>query len=339
MPHRLCSLRRILDQGNAISNLSASTAASLHFPIHDDNHNETVKRPALSLRVTLICDCICCIRGWPACHTRFDCSICQLLRCIFFVSHYLTETYLIGSMKVLMGLHRKFLRTILSMKKFTVCVNVKNRFKMFVSLFCLSSFSSVLFSSVLSCTSSNSLSLFHSEVCKISRGLQHWRCETYLQEGVHHPSAQKTSHPPAVGSVWGAAEWVSFKLIDTIFEKHWCHTDELDLSGCPARLCSGYVDEARNILKNLEMTIPGLAMVRLRRVSLERRHGNLDEAEALLREAMESSKTTTEMSFYAVKLARQHMKVQKSLSKARKVLLDAIEKDQVRSERRLWTED
>lgn len=95
-------------------------AASLHFPIND--FTSTVKRPSLSLRVTLICDCICCIRGWPACHTRFDCSICQLLRCIFFVSHYLTETYLIGSMKVLMGLHRKFLRTILSMKQFTVCI-------------------------------------------------------------------------------------------------------------------------------------------------------------------------------------------------------------------------
>lgn len=98
-------------------------------------HIDTVNRPALSLRVTLICDCICCIRGWPACHTRFDCSICQLLRCIFFVSHYLTETYLIGSMKVLMGLHRKFLKTILSMKKFTVSVNWKFRFK---RVFCLS---------------------------------------------------------------------------------------------------------------------------------------------------------------------------------------------------------
>lgn len=171
MPHRLCALRRILDQGNAIINLSLTSAASLHFPIHDDNHIETVKRPALSLRVTLICDCICCIRGWPACHTRFDCSICQLLRCIFFVSHYLTETYLIGSMKVLMGLHRKFLKT-MSMKKFTVCVNLKSRFKMLLSLFAFP-LSPLFFFSVLSCTSSNSLSLFHSEVCKISRGLQH----------------------------------------------------------------------------------------------------------------------------------------------------------------------
>lgn len=210
MPHRLCTLRRVLDQGNAIFNLSLTSATSLHFPIHDDNHIETVNRPALSLRVTLICDCICCIRGWPACHTRFDCSICQLLRCIFFVSHYLTETYLIGSMKVLMGLHRKFLKTILSMKKFTVSVNLKIRFKT-CCLFCLS-LSPLFFFSVLSCTSSNSLSLFHSEVCKISRGLQHWRCETCLQEGVHHPSAQETSHPPAVGSLWGAAKWVALKL-------------------------------------------------------------------------------------------------------------------------------
>ncbi|KAM8831217.1 pre-mRNA-processing factor 39 [Spinachia spinachia] len=90
----------------------------------------------------------------------------------------------------------------------------------------------------------------------------------------------------------------------------------------------GNVEEARSILKSLEQVVPGLAMVRLRRVSLERRHGNLEEAEALLREAMESAKNVTETSFYAVKLARQMMKVQRSLSKARKVLLDAIEKDQ-----------
>lgn len=90
----------------------------------------------------------------------------------------------------------------------------------------------------------------------------------------------------------------------------------------------GNVEEARGILKSLEVAVAGLAMVRLRRVSLERRHGNLEEAEALLREAMESAKNATETSFYAVKLARLHMKVQRSLSKAKKVLLDAIENDQ-----------
>lgn len=89
------------------------------------------------------------------------------------------------------------------------------------------------------------------------------------------------------------------------------------------------MDEARQILMSLETTIPGLAMARLRRVSMERRHGNLEGAEALLREAMESANNATEASFYAVKLARQLMKIQRSLSKAKKVLLDAIEKDQV----------
>lgn len=79
----------------------------------------------------------------------------------------------------------------------------------------------------------------------------------------------------------------------------------------------------------MEMTIPGLAMVRLRRVSLERRHGNVAEAEALLSESMESAGSITERSFYAVKLARQQMKVQRNVSKAKKVLLDAIESDQV----------
>uniref|UniRef100_H2MJR9 Pre-mRNA-processing factor 39 n=2 Tax=Oryzias latipes TaxID=8090 RepID=H2MJR9_ORYLA len=91
------------------------------------------------------------------------------------------------------------------------------------------------------------------------------------------------------------------------------------------------VEEARGILKTLEATIPGLAMVRLRRVNLERRHGNLEEAEALLKEAMEQGRDVTEMSFYAVKLARHVMKVQKDPSKAKKVLLDALERDPTNS--------
>uniref|UniRef100_A0A3P8ZYS7 Pre-mRNA-processing factor 39 n=1 Tax=Esox lucius TaxID=8010 RepID=A0A3P8ZYS7_ESOLU len=90
----------------------------------------------------------------------------------------------------------------------------------------------------------------------------------------------------------------------------------------------GSIEEARGILKSLEEAVPSLAMVRLRRVSLERRHGNLEEAEALLREAMTSGKNASETSFYAVKLARQLLKVQRSLTKARKVLLEAIDQDQ-----------
>nr|XP_005992757.1 PREDICTED: pre-mRNA-processing factor 39 isoform X2 [Latimeria chalumnae] len=89
----------------------------------------------------------------------------------------------------------------------------------------------------------------------------------------------------------------------------------------------GNINEARRILKVFEGSVPGLAMVRLRRVSLERRHGNLEEAEILLQEAIDNAKTSSESSFYAIKLARLLFKVQKNLSKARTVLLEAIEND------------
>ncbi|XP_028677542.1 pre-mRNA-processing factor 39 [Erpetoichthys calabaricus] len=89
----------------------------------------------------------------------------------------------------------------------------------------------------------------------------------------------------------------------------------------------GNINEARQILKTFEESVPGLAMVRLRRVSLERRHGNLEEAEILLRDAINNGRTIAESSFYAVKLARLLFKVHKNIQKARNVLLDAIEKD------------
>lgn len=65
-------------------------------------------------------------------------------------------------------------------------------------------------------------------------------------------------------------------------------------------------------------------------MSLERRHGNLDEAEALLEDAIKNAKTTSESTFFSVKLARQFLKVQRSVGKAKKVLLEAIEKDEVK---------
>ncbi|XP_015282140.1 PREDICTED: pre-mRNA-processing factor 39 [Gekko japonicus] len=89
----------------------------------------------------------------------------------------------------------------------------------------------------------------------------------------------------------------------------------------------GNINEARRILKTFEENVSGLAMIRLRRVSLERRHGNLEEAEHLLQEAVRNSKSSYEASFFAVKLARHLFKIQKSLLKARKVLLEAIDRD------------
>ncbi|MBN3289366.1 PRP39 factor, partial [Polypterus senegalus] len=89
----------------------------------------------------------------------------------------------------------------------------------------------------------------------------------------------------------------------------------------------GNRQEARRILENLEQLVPGLAMVRLRRASLERRAGNMEAAESLLREAVQYSQGTPLHAFYSIKLARQLLRVQKNLGRARKVLLDAIEKE------------
>ncbi|XP_034504292.1 pre-mRNA-processing factor 39 isoform X2 [Ailuropoda melanoleuca] len=89
----------------------------------------------------------------------------------------------------------------------------------------------------------------------------------------------------------------------------------------------GNINEARNILRTFEECVLGLAMVRLRRVSLERRHGNMEEAEHLLQDAIKNAKSNNESSFYAIKLARHLFKIQKNLPKSRKVLLEAIERD------------
>lgn len=70
-------------------------------------------------------------------------------------------------------------------------------------------------------------------------------------------------------------------------------------------------------------------MVRLRRVSLERRHGNMEEAEHLLQDAIKNAKSNNESSFYAIKLARHLFKIQKNFAKSKKVLLEAIERDKV----------
>ncbi|XP_040188805.1 pre-mRNA-processing factor 39 isoform X2 [Rana temporaria] len=89
----------------------------------------------------------------------------------------------------------------------------------------------------------------------------------------------------------------------------------------------GNIEEAKCILKTLEECVEGLAMVRLRRVNLERRHGNLIEAENLLTDAMNNAKSNNELSFYAIKLSRHYSKIQKNIEKAKKVLSDAIQRD------------
>ncbi|XP_066575068.1 pre-mRNA-processing factor 39 isoform X2 [Amia ocellicauda] len=87
----------------------------------------------------------------------------------------------------------------------------------------------------------------------------------------------------------------------------------------------GNVEGARRLLERLELAVPGLAVVRLRRAGLERRSGFTDRAESLLREAVQQSQATPLHAFYSIKLARLLLRVQRNPGKARRVLQDAIE--------------
>ncbi|XP_072277499.1 pre-mRNA-processing factor 39-like [Pyxicephalus adspersus] len=89
----------------------------------------------------------------------------------------------------------------------------------------------------------------------------------------------------------------------------------------------GCLDSAHAILCHLENTIPGLAIVRMRRVGLEKRNGNLQEAERLLKEAIQMSAGTKLAGFYAVKLSRLILKLQRDPHKAKAVLKEALKKD------------
>ncbi|KAM9356937.1 pre-mRNA-processing factor 39 [Symphorus nematophorus] len=88
----------------------------------------------------------------------------------------------------------------------------------------------------------------------------------------------------------------------------------------------GDLMEARRVLEALEKTLPGLAVVRLRRAALERRAGQLDQSEALLREAVaESKEKPTLHAFYSIKLARLLLKLGRNPNRARRVLQEALE--------------
>ncbi|XP_061091786.1 pre-mRNA-processing factor 39 [Conger conger] len=109
-------------------------------------------------------------------------------------------------------------------------------------------------------------------------------------------------------------------------EIHLSHKHSMHLQWATFEERHGNITEAGRVLENLEQTMPGLAMVRLRRAGLERRTGRLDQAEALLREAVQQSKDSPSLhAFYSIKLARLLLKLGKNAAKAKTVLLEAIE--------------
>ncbi|XP_065061641.1 pre-mRNA-processing factor 39-like [Rhopilema esculentum] len=84
---------------------------------------------------------------------------------------------------------------------------------------------------------------------------------------------------------------------------------------------------AREILESLENAMPGLIMVTLRRVGLERRIGSTEKAIEILRKVMEETDSVDEKSFLAIKCAKYYNKLLHDKDSARKLLHEAVEND------------
>ena len=72
---------------------------------------------------------------------------------------------------------------------------------------------------------------------------------------------------------------------------------------------AGNVEKARGILKGIDSLVPGLVLVRLRRIGLEVREQRYEEVEALYRESTSSAEDTEARNFYAWRYARFAAKV------------------------------
>lgn len=116
------------------------------------------------------------------------------------VSHYLTETYLIGSMKVLMGLKQKFSKRSCQWKFTGAGIRNENLISVF---FPISTFSPPppFLSLSFSFPPPSHLSFFTSEVCQVPGELQHRGSEAHLQESMHRPPAEEAYHPCSLGSL------------------------------------------------------------------------------------------------------------------------------------------
>ncbi|KAL4238356.1 PRP39 pre-mRNA processing factor 39 [Mactra antiquata] len=85
--------------------------------------------------------------------------------------------------------------------------------------------------------------------------------------------------------------------------------------------------DAWRILTNLEEVLPGMVMVAMRRISLERRIGDKDKTEMLFQDYINKSTDHSVRAFYVIKYARYLFKVLGDEFRAKKVLFDALEKD------------
>lgn len=90
---------------------------------------------------------------------------------------------------------------------------------------------------------------------------------------------------------------------------------------------NGNMEEARKILANMDRIVPGLVLVRLRRIGLEIRAGRYSEADALYQASLSATMSLEMRNFYTWRYARFTDKLMQDHSKAVSVMSSAIEMD------------
>uniref|UniRef100_F6SSP8 Suppressor of forked domain-containing protein n=1 Tax=Ciona intestinalis TaxID=7719 RepID=F6SSP8_CIOIN len=88
----------------------------------------------------------------------------------------------------------------------------------------------------------------------------------------------------------------------------------------------GNTSTAIEILENLNKVLPGMAMIKMRRVALQRRAGNIQAAEDILISYVTVAEKDKEILFYTRKLAWFLFKISNKKDEARKLLKDLIPK-------------
>ncbi|CAD5111413.1 DgyrCDS722 [Dimorphilus gyrociliatus] len=86
---------------------------------------------------------------------------------------------------------------------------------------------------------------------------------------------------------------------------------------------SGF-DEALSILDEYEKRYPGIIAVKVHRLGILRRSGNLDSCENILEETLKSVSNATVKAFWAHKYARFCLKVLQNSSKAKEILTEVV---------------
>ena len=88
----------------------------------------------------------------------------------------------------------------------------------------------------------------------------------------------------------------------------------------------GNIEKSSKILENLDRVLPGMAMIRMRRVAVARRAGRLDAAEELLKSYVACAAKDKEEVFYTRKLSWFLLKIADKAEEAKKLMKDLIPK-------------